>query len=34
VKTTKVIKGKQRKITKKIYTLEDKTQHIVEIEDN
>ena len=33
VKTTKVIKGKPRKITKKIYLLDDGSQHIVEIED-
>lgn len=33
VKTTKVIKGKPRKVTRKIYTLENNTQHIVEIED-
>lgn len=33
VKTTKVIKGKPRKITRKIYTLDNNTQHIVEIED-
>lgn len=33
VKTTKVIKGKPRKITKKIYTLKNKSQHIVEIQD-
>jgi uncharacterized protein YkwD len=33
VKTTKIIKGKPRKITRKIYHLSDNTQHIVEIED-
>jgi uncharacterized protein YkwD len=33
VKTTKVIKGKARKVTKKIYTLKNKTQHVVEIQD-
>jgi hypothetical protein len=33
VKTSKIIKGKQRKITRKIYTLANSTQHIVEIED-
>lgn len=33
VKTNKIIKGKQKKVTKKIYTLSDGTQHIVEIED-
>lgn len=34
VKTNKVIKGKAKKITRKIYSLSDNTQHIVEIEDN
>jgi uncharacterized protein YkwD len=34
VKTTKVIKGKPKKITRKIYSLSDNTQHIVEIEDS
>lgn len=33
VKTTKIIKGKPKKITRKIYSLSDHTQHIVEIED-
>ena len=33
VKTTKTIKGKLRKITRKIYSLSDGTQHIVEIEE-
>lgn len=33
VKTTKLIKGKNRKVTKKIYTLKNKTQHVVEIQD-
>lgn len=34
VKTTKIIKGKPKKITRKIYTLTNNTQHIVEIEDS
>ena len=34
VKTTKRIKGKNKKITKKIYTLDNGAQHIVEIEEN
>lgn len=33
IKTTKLIQGKQKKITRKIYSLSDTTQHIVEIED-
>lgn len=33
VKTTKNIKGKEKKITRKIYSLDNNTQHIVEIED-
>ena len=34
VKGTKNINGRDRKITKKIYTLDTGAQHIVEIEDN
>ena len=34
VKGTKTINGKERKITKKIYTLDTGAQHIVEIEDS
>jgi uncharacterized protein YkwD len=34
IKTTKIVKGKPKKILKKIYTLKDETQHIVEIEEN
>jgi uncharacterized protein YkwD len=34
IKTTKIIKGKPKKITRKIYSLDDNTQHIVEIEDS
>ena len=34
VKATKRIKGKNKKITKKIYTLDNGAQHIVEIEEN
>lgn len=34
VKLNKMIKGKNRKITKKIYTLDTGAQHIVEIEDS
>ncbi|MCQ2819729.1 MAG: CAP domain-containing protein [archaeon] len=34
LKMTKLINGEERKFTKKIYMLEDKTQHIVEIEEN
>lgn len=34
VKGNKVIGGVNKKITKKIYKLDDKTQHIVEIEEN
>lgn len=33
VKTTKIIKGKPQKVTRKIYHLDDGTQHIVEILD-
>jgi len=33
VKLTKTYEGKQHKITRKIYSLEDGTQHVVEIED-
>ena len=33
VKLTKTYEGKQHKITRKIYALEDGTQHVVEIED-
>jgi len=33
VKTSKIIKGKPTKITRKIYTLSDDSQHIVEIID-
>ena len=33
-KCTKVIGGKDKKITKKIYTLRDKSLHIMEIEEN
>ena len=34
VKCKKVIGGKEKKITKKIYTLKDQSLHIVEIEEN
>ena len=34
VKSNKKIQGKVRKITKKIYTLDNGAQHIVEIEDS
>lgn len=34
VKTNKMINGQNKKITKKIYLLSDKTQHIIEIEEN
>lgn len=34
IKTKKVIGGKTKRITQKIYTLVDKTQHIIEIEEN
>lgn len=34
VKTNKIVNGKNKKITKKIYLLADKTQHIIEIEEN
>lgn len=33
VKTTKIIKGKPRKITRKIYSLSNNTQHVVEVEE-
>jgi hypothetical protein len=34
IKTNKVVNGQKKKITKKIYLLKDKTQHIIEIEEN
>ena len=34
VKSSKLINGKNRKITKKIYTLDTGALHIVEIEDS
>ena len=33
-KTNKIINGKEKKITKKIYLLKDQTQYILEIEEN
>ena len=33
-KINKIVDGKEKKITKKIYLLKDKTQHILEIEEN
>ena len=33
-KCHKIISGKEKKITKKIYTLKDQSLHIMEIEEN
>ena len=34
IKCNKIVAGKDKKITKKIYTLQDKSLHIMEIEEN